>query len=285
LTNRVTACTFVAVIGTTYRNPERPRQDRLQSVERALTVLSLLAAEGAPLRLTDVQQKTGLQKSIAFRLLKTLEAWRFVEQEEGTGRFHIGIGAFEVAQAYPRGSSLIRLVRPYLRTLVGGSPHTAYLATLDQFEIVYLTSVEGTGPLRVHVNPGSRNPAYATAVGKTLLAELDDATITELGRRLGLVRLTPSTITSVQKLVKHVGEVRERGYALNSEEAYPGIGSIAAPIRYGSGKTGVGITLAYATSLLAPEELPAWIEQTTTTARAISAALSSVTVDDGHDDS
>lgn len=253
----------------------------MQSVERALVVLRLLAEEGVPLRLADVQRKTGLQKSIAFRLLKTLEDARFVEQEPGTSRFHIGVGAFEVAQAYPRGTSLIRVSRPYLQRLVEGSPHTAYLATLDGFEIVYLGSVEGAGPLRVHVSPGSRNPAHATAVGKALLAELDDTEVGELARAFGLPALTATTITSRRKLLECVREVRERGYALNDGEAYPGIGSVAAVVRDGSGTASAGITLSYATSLVADEELPGWIEQTTATAREISAALGGASFEDG----
>jgi IclR family KDG regulon transcriptional repressor len=252
-------------------------------VERAVAVLRLLAEEGVPLRLADVQKKTGLHKTVAFRLLKTLVASRFVEQDPDTGRFHIGIGAFEVAQAYPHGSSLIGLSRRHLRTLVDGSPHTAYLATLDGFEIVYLTSVEGTGPLRVHVNAGSRKPAHATAVGKALLAELDDAQIVALAEEFGFVQLTPSTITSAEKLLESVREVREQGYALNSEEAYPGIGAIATVIRGANGEATCGITLSYATSLLAPPELPAWIERTTTAALEISAMLGAVAGERGWD--
>lgn len=261
------------IIGTPYRNPEPAGRERVQSVERALHVLRVLAEEGMPLRLAEVQRKTGLQKTVAFRLLKTLVASQFVEQEAETGRFQIGIGAFEVAQAYPHGSALIGLGRRFLRTLVEGSPHTAYLATLDGFEIVYLTTVEGTGPLRVHVDPGSRIPAYATAVGKALLGELEDAEIAELARRFGFQQLTPSTITSTRALQQHLRGVRERGYALNTEEAYPGIGAIGAVIRDGSGKASAGITLSYATSVLPRAELPGWIDRTTTTALQLSAAL------------
>ncbi len=246
-----------------------------------MAVLRALADEGRPLRLADVQRKTGLQKSIAFRLLKTLEEARFVEQEPGTNRFHIGVGAFEVAQAYPRGSAPIRITRPYLQTLVEGSPHTAYLATLDGFEIVYLASVEGTGPLRVHVNPGGRNPAHATAVGKAMLAELDDARVLDLARAAGLPALTPNTITTSDELLACLREVRERGYALNFEEAYRGIGAVAAVVRDGPGPAALGITLAYATNLMSPDELSIWIERTTAIAHEISAALSGGAYDGG----
>jgi IclR family acetate operon transcriptional repressor len=256
-----------------YRYPERARHERVQSVERAVAVLRTLAAEAAPMRLADVQRKTGLQKTIAFRLLKTLESAGFVEQEPTTGRFHIGVGAFEVGQAYPRAGSLILRIRPHLQRFVEGSPHTAYLATLDGFEIVYLATVEGTGPLRVHIAPGRRNPAYATAVGKALLAELPDVEILDRARQFRTRQLTPSTITNPARLVQHLREVRTRGYALNSEEAYPGIGSIGAAIRDVGGNVIAGISLTYATSLLLSDELPAWIERTLVAAAEVSAAL------------
>jgi DNA-binding IclR family transcriptional regulator len=248
----------------------------VQSVERALEVLRALAAEPRPLRLADVQRRTGLQKTIAFRLLKTLESAGFVEQDLTAGGFRIGVRAFEVGQAYSRGGSLILRIRPHLQRLIEGSPHTAYLATLDGFEIVYLATVEGTGPLRVHVAPGRRNPAYATAVGKALLAELPDDEILERARRFGLRRLTPATITSPTRLVRHLREVRTVGYALNLEEAYPGIGAIAATARDASGGAFAGISVAYATSLLPSNELTAWIERTTAAAAEASAVLADI---------
>lgn len=239
----------------------------------------MLAAAGTPLRLADVQRSTGLHKTIVFRLLKTLVAQRFVEQDAESGRFHVGIGAFEVGQAYPHGSSLVALSRQYLRALVDGSPHTAYIASLAGGDIVYLGSVEGTGPLRVYVKPGSRNPAYATAVGKALLAELTDEQIVEIAEQCDFVQLTPSTITSTSALLESVRNVRKLGYALNSEEAYPGIGAVAAVLRDASGKATAGITLSYATSLLEPDELPAWIERTRATAHEISTALVAASLD------
>jgi DNA-binding IclR family transcriptional regulator len=239
----------------------------------------VLADEARPLRLVEVQRSTGLQKTIVLRLLRTLESGGFVEQEPVSRGFQIGVRAFEVGQAYSRGGSLILRIRPHLQRLIEGSPHTAYLATLDGFEIVYLATVEGTGPLRVHVAPGRRNPAHATAVGKALLAELPDDEILERARRFGLQRLTPSTISSPTRLLRHLREVRALGYALNLNEAYPGIGAIAATARDATGTAVAGVSLAYATSLLPPDGLPGWIERTTAAAADVSAALADVDAD------
>jgi DNA-binding IclR family transcriptional regulator len=265
-----------AIIGPPSRNAEYERRDHVQSVERALFVLRVLAEEGAPLRLADVQRKTGLQKTVVHRLLKTLVASRFVEQDSESAAFHIGLGAFEVAQAYPHAGSLITVSRRFLRDLVAGSPYTAYVAELDGFDIVYLAVVEGTGPLRVHVTPGSRGQAYATAVGKALLAELDDDEIARRAKACGFRQLTPSTITSTARLLEEVQVVREHGYALNHEEAYPGIGAIAAVVRGASGEATAGITVAYATSLLGASDLSEWVARTTTAALEISAAIGTI---------
>jgi DNA-binding IclR family transcriptional regulator len=239
-------------------------------------VLRVLAEEGAPLRLAEVQRKTGLQKTVVHRLLKTLVAARFVEQDSESAAFHIGLGAFEVAQAYPHSGSLIPLCRRFLRDLVAGSPYTGYVAELDGFDIVYLAVVEGSGPLRVHVTPGSRIEAYATAVGKALLAELDDDDIARRADAHGFRPLTPSTIASTAQLLEEVRVVREQGYALNHEEAYPGIGAIAAVVRSASGKAPAGITVAYATSLLGASDVSEWVERTTKTALEVSAAIATI---------
>jgi DNA-binding IclR family transcriptional regulator len=239
-------------------------------------VLRVLAEAGVPLRLADVQRKTGLQKTVVHRLLKTLVASRFVEQDAESAAFHIGLGAFEVAQAYPYAGSFITLSRRFLRDLVAGSPYTAYVAELDGFDIVYLAVVEGTGPLRVHVTPGNRIQAYATAVGKALLAELDDDEIVRRADAYGFKQLTPSTVTTTARLLEEVQMVRDQDYALNHEEAYPGIGAIAAVVRGASGKATAGITVAYATSLLGASEVSEWVERTTAAALEISAAIGTI---------
>ncbi len=128
----------------------------------------------------------------------------------------------------------------------------------------------------MHVPPGRRNPAYATTVGKALLAELPDDEVLERVRRFRLRQLTPSTIKSPTQLVRHLREVRTLGYALNAEEAYPGIGSIAATVRDASGRSIAGISFAYATSLMPPDELPAWIERTTGAAAEVSSVLADI---------
>jgi DNA-binding IclR family transcriptional regulator len=128
----------------------------------------------------------------------------------------------------------------------------------------------------VHVRPGSRNPAYATAVGKVLLAELEDDAIEALAERHGLPQLTPSTITTAAELLEQVHGVRAQGYALNSEEAYPGIGAIATVVRDVDGGVRCAISLSYATSLLGADDLPAWVERTAAAAHEISAALAGV---------
>jgi DNA-binding IclR family transcriptional regulator len=243
-----------------------------------MTLLQLLAREG-PASLAALHHATGLSKTVAFRLLRTLEANGFVEQDADNRRYQIGIGAFEVGQAYPASGPLIQLGLPVLGTLVEGSPHTAYIGVRDSFEIVYLATVGSRGPLRVHTPPGTRIAAYSTAFGKALLAELPEEEVLELARAHGLPPLTATTITDPTELLGHLRQVRSNGYALNDEEAHPGIGAIGAVIRDGRGQPVAAVSLAFATSLMPVSERPAWIERTVDAAAGISARLERTVID------
>lgn len=253
-------------------------RERVQSVERALSLLRLLAKEG-PSSLAALHQATGLSKTVVFRLLRTLEANGFVEQDGDNRRYQIGIGAFEVGQAYPASGPLIQMGLPILDALVEGSPHTAYIGIRDGFEVVYLATVYNRGPLRVHTPPGTRIPAHSTAFGKVLLAEMPEAEVLEMATRLGLPALTPTTITDSAGLIKHLRKVRRDGYANNDEEAHAGIGAIGAVIRDGRSMPVAALSLAYATSLMPSTERSAWIERTVRAAAEISARLERTVID------
>lgn len=265
----------IAELNAALRNTPR---ERVQSVERALTLLRVLAREG-PSSLAALHQATGLSKTVVFRLLRTLEASGFVEQDGDNRRYQIGIGAFEVGQAYPAAGPLIQLGLPILDALVEGSPHTAYIGVRDGFEVVYLATVYNRGPLRVHTPPGTRIPAHSTAFGKVLLAGLPEAEVVALATQFGLPALTPTTITDSDLLINHLRKVRKDGYANNNEEAHPGIGAIGAVIRDGRGMPVAALSLAYATSLMPPAEKPAWIKRTVRAAADISARLERTVID------
>ena len=244
-----------------------------------MTVLRLVA-ERSPASLAELQQAAGLHKTVVFRLLRTLEAGGFVEQDPETGRFSVGLSAYQVGQAYANVGPLVRLGVPCLRTLVEGSPHGAYIGVRDGLEMVYVAIVEGRGPLRVYVPSGTRVAAHATAFGKVMLAELPDDEVLALIDAHGLAQLTPRTITDPSALLEHLHEVREHGYGLNYEETYPGIGSVGAVVRDGTGAPVGAASMSYATSLLPQDELPEWIERTMSAAAEISSRLEGIVVHD-----
>ena len=253
-------------------------RERVQSVERALTLLQILAKEG-PTTLAALHQATGLSKTVVFRLLRTMEASGFVEQDAGNRRYQIGIGAFEVGQAYPASGPLIQLGLPILGALVAGSPHTAYIGVRDEFEVVYLATVGGRGPLHVHTPPGTRIPAYCTAFGKVLLAELADDDVLALAEAHGLLAQTGATITDPQDLLAHLQQVRREGYAVNNAEAHDGIGAIGAVVRDARRLAVAAVSLAYATSLMPDADRPAWVERTVNAAAELSARLERTVID------
>src|SRR5690606_38634073 len=104
---------------------------------------------------------------------------------------------------------------PYLERLANDTQESASMAVLDDVDIVYIARASIKRVMSINLAVGSRLPAYATSMGKVLLAYLDDDSLEDRLARLRLEPFTPHTITDVDALRSHLMEVRAAGYALN----------------------------------------------------------------------
>jgi DNA-binding IclR family transcriptional regulator len=205
------------------------RQPKNKSANRTLSVLATFGRTGEPQSLTQISSALDIDKSVVHRILEALTYQGFLERDPLSKKYVVGLRAWEIGQRY-RGARLEQTVTPLLQAIVDQHEGTGYLSQLDGLEIVYLALVNGPGPLRVHVDVGSRLPAYATAVGKSMLAQLPPGELTRRLRGVKLRALTPHTITSVNDLLRELEVTRQRGYAANREEAVVGVGSVGAAI-------------------------------------------------------
>jgi IclR family acetate operon transcriptional repressor len=210
------------------------------SVDRALSVLRLVAAAGRPLRFTELVDLTGIPKATLHGLLGSLEKARFLSRTQ-TG-YQVGIAAFEVGTAMPVASSLRDAVAPVLDSLSAETKESCHLGVLVGTDVVYLDRRDTGEGLRFASRVGQRLPAHATALGKAMLASLDDV---ELAKRYParLSRVTPRTIATRADLLEILAEVRSRGYAVESEESTPGIRCIGMPVVAPDAILGVSVTV------------------------------------------
>jgi DNA-binding IclR family transcriptional regulator len=205
----------------------------VQSVDRAITVLEILAREGDA-GVTEIAAELGVHKSTAFRLVAALEARDLVEQNAERGKYRLGVGILRLAGATAARLDLIQESRPVCRRLAADVGETINIAVLSDRAALYLDQVAGPSALQLHNWAGQRIPLHATSNGKVLLAHLGDVPLSEVVST-PLERFTDRTITSMRKLTAEIRDVRERGYAITVDELEVGLTAVAAPVRNSTG--------------------------------------------------
>lgn len=219
--------------------PADPAAAAVQSVDRALTILELLAADGR-LGVSEIAVLLDVHKSTASRLLATLEAHGLAEQLPDRGRYQLGVGVLRLAGATRSRMDVVQESRPVTAELAARVGETVNVVILSGRETLYLDQVSGTSALQIHNWVGKRNPMHATANGRVLLAHVTDAerdtilagATTSDG---GLTRLTASTLASREAVLADLAQIRRQGYAVARDELEVGLTAVAAPVRGSTG--------------------------------------------------
>lgn len=202
----------------------------LQTVDRALAILELLARHPEGLRQIDIATAMQLGKVTAHRLMSTLAQRGFVERQEQSGRYLIGLKLIEISSLRLNNLELKTEAQPWLRRLVNQVGQPVHLAIYDQGEIVYIEKVETVHSIRMYSQIGKRSPAYCTALGKILLAALPDRQVQDVLGRLDLKAYTRQTLTDPAALLDEIRLARRAGYAFDREEHEPGVFCLAVPV-------------------------------------------------------
>jgi DNA-binding IclR family transcriptional regulator len=213
---------------------------RVQSIERAFTVLAALA--DGPLGVTDVADRADLPKSTAARLLASLAREGVVEQIPGDTRYRLGQRLVTLAARIRPTRSLALLARPSLEALAETAGEAAGLSVPDGRMVHYIDQVGSPNPVSVRDWTGSRIPLHAVSSGQVLLAY---APATFVQRYLGrpMERFTDRTLVTADALLERMRAIRRDGYAWALEEFDKGISSVAAPVADASGEVVAAVHL------------------------------------------
>lgn len=213
----------------------------VQSVERAVTILEILARAGEA-GVTELAAEIGVHKSTAFRLVSTLEQGGLVEQSEVRGKYRLGVGILRLAGATTARLDVVQEARPICRKLSADTGETVNIAVLSDRSAFYLDQFAGASALQPHNWVGQHIPLHATSNGKVLVCELDDD---ELARVVpSLAAYTEKTITTRKRLRRELDEVRTQGYAVAVDELEIGLAALAAPIRNAHGDVIASLSLS-----------------------------------------
>ncbi|MFF4422426.1 IclR family transcriptional regulator [Streptomyces sp. NPDC001549] len=212
-----------------------PQGGGVQSVDRAISVLEILAQRGEA-GVSEVAAELDVHKSTAFRLLGALEARGLVEQAGERGKYCLGFGIVRLAGAVTGRIDITQQGRPVCERLAEEIGETVNIAIMEKQFAINLCQVRGPGAITAHNWVGQLTPLHATSSGKILLAHLPAKQRAELLADAGLEKLTPHTLTSKTKLEKNLAEARERGYAWTLEELEIGLHAMASPVRSRDGE-------------------------------------------------
>ncbi|WP_246271745.1 IclR family transcriptional regulator [Amycolatopsis acididurans] len=211
--------------------PEVAEQSGVKSARRTVELLEAFAVRDAWLSLSELHTITGIPRSSLHGLLRTLTEAGWLEADAAATRYRLGMRALLCGTAYLDRDPAMRFARETLEDLRERTGFTAHYARRDGGQIVYLETRESRNAKRSVSRVGRALPAYSTALGKALLAELTQDEIAALYPER-LISLTPNTLTSVAALRQECDTIRRRGFATEVEESTAGLRCVAAVVPY-----------------------------------------------------
>lgn len=238
----------------TARQQGRGAVSAVQSVDRAVSVLEILARHGEA-GVTEIADELEVHKSTAFRLLGVLENRGLVAQAKDRGKYYLGAGVLRLAGAAAVRLDISQEGVPVCRELADELGETVNIAVLDDDAAVNIMQARGTASVTAQNWLGRRTPLHATASGKVLLAHMPP-TLREGHLARPLHRFTERTITGAAVLRGELDAAIERGYSSTLEELELGLAAVAAPVRSHDGKVIAAISVSGPVYRLSEERLP-----------------------------
>lgn len=216
----------------------------IQSVERALDILDLLAEQQKPMRSVDLASKLGLNPNTTNNLLRTLCNRGYLTQTSHRLYFP-GPQCCKLGDLSDRWSELKEKVTPILKHLSGITGDCSFVGVLENFQLVCIAMSEGEGNVVVSPKQNWLNQVHCTASGKILLAYLPESERDLFIEKTKLKKMTSHTITDPTSLLKELSDIRQKGYSHCRDEAAVGIATVGVPIKGKDGRIIASLAQAF----------------------------------------
>ncbi|HKT00010.1 MAG TPA: IclR family transcriptional regulator C-terminal domain-containing protein [Rugosimonospora sp.] len=240
----------------------------VQSLERGLAVIRAFDAEHPELTLSDVARITGLTRASVRRFLHTLVDLGYMRTDGR--RFALRAKILELGYAYLSSLSLPEVAMPHLEQLVERMHESSSVSVLDGDEVVYVARVPTKRIMRIAISVGTRFPAFATSMGRVLLAGQSDDWLDGYLASTQLRAITRHTIADPARLRAELVRIRRDGWALVDQELEEGLRSVAAPIHDADGRVVAAVNLsAHASRCGAAEMVGEFLDPLLRTAKLI----------------
>lgn len=245
-----------------------------QSTEKALTILEFLAASRGPVRLRDISEALGLNSSTTLRFLSTLQLCGYVAQDEETQRYFPTYKICWIANQISSRIELQTITHPYLVRLSEQFQEALCVSVEQGMRMVYVDVA--SNPDRTLLSTqriGNNSPMHCTGNGKLLLLNYTDDQIEAYIHYKGLTALTPNTITTKERLLQELSQIRAEDISYDNEECEIGVRCMACPIRDYTDMIVAGIAVTGPVSRMHDEMLQRFRAPLSQAAREISKML------------
>ena len=248
-------------------------REQVTSVERALSILELLASRNHGLSTSEISRVARVPKSSTSYLLRTLVGRGYVRRDPETGQHTLGIRVLSLGGQAMQGMALRELAMPILRQLVETTRLGAHLAILDHGDAVYIERIESPGFIKMDIWNGRRVAPQATAIGKALICHMSREEVQEIAGLHPVRPVSARTIVTLPYLFEELAAIRRCGYAVDDEEHAVGVRCVAAPVFSASGEVAAAIGVTGTVSQLNDDYLPSLGKIVQTAALKLSAQL------------
>ncbi|HEY3209825.1 MAG TPA: IclR family transcriptional regulator C-terminal domain-containing protein [Actinomycetota bacterium] len=213
----------------------------VQSLERGLAVIRAFSRERPALTLSEIADLAGLTRAAARRFLITLKDLGYVGSD---GRlFSLRPRVLELGYSYLSSLPIWEVAKPHLEDLADKVRETTSASVLDGTDIVFVARVETKRIMAMTLGVGSRLPAWATAMGRVLLADMRPADLDQYFAKVTLEPLSARTVTDEAELRGIIEQARIQGWTLVDQEVEEGVRSLAVPIRSTDGRAAAALTV------------------------------------------
>jgi len=225
----------------------------VRSVDRAASLLMALGDWQGEAGVAELARSLGLHKSTASRLLATLRERGLVQQDEGSGKYRLGLAVVRLGSQAERTLDLLSIAMPELESVARSVKETTTLGVLDGNSVAAIAWSDASG--RGHDQSLRNMPLHATAPGKVLLSNRPEREIIRLSK-IGFTPYTPRTIVRVDLLLQEIARVRTRGFATSFGEHQLAVNAVAVPVFDSRGSVVAALEIRASGNRIQPSRVP-----------------------------
>lgn len=210
--------------------------------QRVVDILVSISNSKEGISFTEISEKTSIPKGTLSPILNTLVKNKMIYLSENNKRYSISTRSFIIGHSFVDNINTIDYIKENMKDIVDECDEICQLGILDGPDVLYVAKVEPVQAIKLESSVGKKLPAYATALGKCLLADYENHEIKNLYRS-GFKALTSKTITDINELIEVIEKIRKSGFSYEYGESNEQVMCLAVPIKH-NGKTILSISVS-----------------------------------------